>query len=131
MSDAEVFECADATRSEGSLGGSASLISTLILRLPDETVSPEGRSDDEVEDAFDRTFTEMYGIDIDEFLALRDDADAATTDLLGEPPGVGEHVSDEWFVQRDITLLRLWNERYPQSAKAYCDLVDDAAGDAP
>jgi len=131
MSDAEVVECADATRSEGSLGGSTSLVSTLILRLPDEAVSPEGRSDDEVEDAFDRAFTEMYGIDIDEFLALRDEADAATTELSGEPPGVGEHVSDEWFVQRDITLLRLWNERHPQSARAYCELVDDAAEDAP
>lgn len=131
MSDDEVVECADASSSEGSLGGSANLVSTLILRLPDKAISPEGTPGDEAAAAFDRAFTKMYGIHVDEFLSLRDEADAATTGRFGEPPGVGEHVSDEWFVQRDITLLLLWNERHPASARAYCELVSDGASETP
>ena len=40
-----------------------------------------------------------------------------------EPPAVGEAVPDEWFVQRDVILMQLWNERYPVSARTVCELV--------
>jgi hypothetical protein len=125
MPDDAVVECAEAARSEGSIGGSEQLVSALVLRLPDEAVSPEETPEREAEAAFDRAFSEMYGIDVDEFLSLRDDADTATMARLGEPPGVGEQVSDEWFVQRDLTLLQLWNQRHPASARALCELVEE------
>lgn len=69
-----------------------------------------------------------YGIFVDEFLALRDDADGATRNRLGEAPRLGEHVSNEWFVERDRRLMALWDQRHPQSAQMYCEL---AAAEAP
>lgn len=131
MSDDALAECTEAARAHGSIGGSASLLPSLVLRLPDEAIAPEGSSDDEVEAAFDAAFNEVYGIHVDEFLALRDDADAATTAQHGEPPAVGEHVSDEWFVQRDTELTRLWNERHPESARTLCELVANDAETTP
>ena len=131
LSDGELAECTDVVGSGGTIGGSATLVSTLVLRLPDETVSTEGMSAEEIEAAFDAAFIEEYGIRVDEFLVLRDDADALTTTQLGEPPAVGEGVSDEWFVQRDVILMRLWNERHPASARTVCDLVTDDAGENP
>lgn len=55
------------------------------------------------------------------------DADAVAIAELGEPPGLGEMVSNEWFVERDILLLTLRNERHPASAGTFCDLVDSGA----
>jgi len=129
LSDDELAECTDVAGSEGTIGGSATLISALVLRLPDENVSTEGMSAEEVEAAFDTAFVDEYGVGVDEFLVLRDDADALATTQLGEPPSVGEMVSDEWFVQRDVILMRLWNERHPASARTVCDLVMDDAGE--
>ncbi len=131
LSDDELAECTDVASSEGTIGGSATLISTLVLRLPEETFSTGGVPDDGVEAAFAVAFNEEYGISVDEFLVLRDDADAATTVQFGEPPSVGELVSDEWFIQRDVILMLLWNERYPSSARAFCDLVMGDAGGIP
>ncbi len=131
LSDDELAECTDVASSEGTIGGSATLISTLVLRLPEETFATEGVPDDGVEAAFDVAFNEEYGITIDEFLVLRDDADEATTVQFGEPPSVGELVSDEWFIQRDVILMLLWNERYPASARAFCDVVMGDAGWIP
>ena len=99
------------------------MVSVLVLGLPDEAIPPSGTLAEETEAAFDMAFSDMYGIHVDEFLALRDEADTETTDLLGVAPGVGERVSNEWFVRRDMQLLALWNERYPVSARAYCELV--------
>jgi hypothetical protein len=131
MSDEELAACTDVASSEGTIGGSATLISALVLRLPDEGVSVEGGPDAEVEAALDAAFNDEYGISLDTFLVLRDDADAATTVQLGEPPSVGERVSDEWFVQRDVVLMVLWNERYSASARTFCDLVMGDAGETP
>ena len=131
LSDDELAECTDIASSEGTIGGSADLISTLVLRLPDEAISTEGVPADKVKAVFDVAFNEEYGIGVDTFLALRDDADAATTVQFGKPPSSGERVSDEWFVQRDIILMRLWNERHPASARTVCDLVTDDAGQTP
>lgn len=125
MSDNGLAECTEAARAHGSIGGSGSLLPSVVLRLPDEAIAPEGSSDDEVEAAFDAAFSKVYGIHVDEFVALRDDADAATTAQYGEPPAVGEHVSDEWFVQRDTELMQLWNERHPESARMLCELVEN------
>ena len=127
LSDDALTECIDVADSGGTIGGSATLISTLVLRLPPETASTAGMSAEEVEAAFDAAFFEEYGIRTDEFLVLRDDADALVTTRLGEPPAVGEAVSDEWFVQRDVILMRLWNERYPASARTVCELVQEDA----
>jgi len=88
-------------------------------------------SPEEVEAAFDTAFVDEYGVGVDEFLVLRDDADALATTQLGEPPSVGEMVSDEWFVHRDIFLMRLWNERHPASARTVCALVTDEARETP
>lgn len=121
MSDSELAECVAFT--EGSLGGSTNTISALALRLPETSGSSEGAISEEVEVAFDRRFSAAYGIDVDEFLSLRDDADLATRSQLGEAPRVGEHVSNEWFVERDRRLMTLWHDRYPQSARTYCELV--------
>jgi hypothetical protein len=115
LSDDELAECTVIASSGGTIGGSAILISTLVLRLPDDVVSSE--------DAFDVAFKEKYGISVVQFLVLRDDADAATSVDYGKPPSVGEPVSDEWFAQRDVVLMQLWNERYPTSARTFCDLV--------
>lgn len=131
LSDDALAECTDVARSGGTIGGSATLISALVLRLPDETVSTEGMSAEEIEAAFDAVFVEEYGIRVGEFLVLRDAADELTTTQLGEPPAVGEGVSDEWFVQRDVILMRLWNERHPTSARTVCDLVTDDGGENP
>lgn len=125
MSDDEVAQCSATSREAGSLGGSDQLVSVLALRLPDEAIAPAGTPPEEAEEIFDRPFHEMYGIHVEEFLALRRDADAATTQQLGDAPVLGELVSDEWFVQRDITLLEIWNDRHPKSARAYCDLISD------
>lgn len=121
MSDGDLAECVALT--EGSLGGSANTISGLALRLPEASGSSEGASPEETGAAFDRRFHAAYGISVDEFLALRDDADAATRSRLGEAPGVGEHVSNEWFVERDRRLMTEWHERHPESARTYCELV--------
>ena len=123
LSDDELAECTVIASGEGTIGGSATLVSTLIFRLPDDVLSAE--------DTIDVAFNEEYGISVDQFLALRDDADAVATAQFGEPPSVGERVSDEWFVQRDVVLMQLWNERYPASARTFCDLVRDAAGRTP
>ena len=131
LSDHALAECTDVAGSGGTIGGSATLISTLVLRLPPETASTEGMSAEEIAAAFDAAFIEEYGIRVDEFLVLRDDADALTTTQLGEPPAVGEGVSDEWFVHRDVFLMRLWNERHPASARTVCALVTDEAREAP
>jgi hypothetical protein len=131
LSDDALAECTDVASSGGTIGGSATLISALVLRIPDENVSTEGMSAEEVEAAFDTAFVDEYGVGVDEFLVLRDDADALATTQLGEPPSVGEMVSDEWFVQRDVILMRLWNERHPASARTVCDLVMDDAGETP
>ncbi len=72
---------------------------------------------------FDRRFKAAYGISVDEFLSLRDDADEVIRSQRGEAPGIGEHVSNEWFVERDERLMMVWNERHPQSARTYCELV--------
>ena len=124
MSDVELAECTDAALSEGTIGGSEVLVSTAVLLLPEDVIPPTG-TPDEIEAAFDAAFVEAYGISVDGFLTLREDADAATTARLGEPPGVGEHVSDEWFVERDSEMMVLWNERHPESARTFCDLVQD------
>jgi hypothetical protein len=129
--DDELAECTDTALDEGTIGGSGTLLPRVVLALPDEAVAPEGTPDDEVEAALDAAFSEVYGIRVDEFLTLRDDADAATAARLGEPPGIGEQVSDEWFVERDITLMQLWNERHPASARTLCDLVYDGALTTP
>jgi hypothetical protein len=121
MSDAELAECIE--RTSGSLGGSPNAISGPALRLPDPSSSESGVSSEDVEAEFDRRFSAAYGISVDEFLALRVDADEATRSRLGEAPRVGELVSDEWFVQRDEQLMILWHERHPQSARTYCDLI--------
>lgn len=131
LSDDALAECTGVAGNGGTIGGSGALISTLVLRLPDETVSTEGMSAEEVEAAFDAAFVEEYGIRVDEFLVLRDNADALTTTQFGEPPAVGEGVSDEWFIQRDVILMRLWNERHPASARTVCDLVTGDAGETP
>jgi len=131
LSDDALAECTDVASSGGTIGGSATLISALILRIPDENVSTEGMSAEEIETAFDTAFVDEYGVRVDEFLVLRDDADALATAQLGEPPSVGEMVSDEWFVQRDVILMRLWSERHPASARTVCDLVMDDAGATP
>jgi hypothetical protein len=123
LSDDELAECTVIASSDGTIGGSATLVSTLVLRLPDDVVSSEG--------AFDVAFNEEYGISLDQFLVLRNDADAATSVQYGDPPSVGERVSDEWFVQRDVVLMQLWNEGYPTSATTFCDLVRNAAGRTP
>ena len=123
LSDDELAECTAIATSEGTIGGSATLVSALVLRLPDDVLSAE--------DTIDVAFSEEYGIGIDQFLALRDDADAVATAQFGDPPSVGEHLSDDWFVQRDVVLMQLWNERYPASTRTFCDLVRDAAGGTP
>lgn len=121
MSDAELADCIELTR--GSLGGSSNMISGPALRLPDRSSSESGVSSEDVEAEFDRRFSAAYGISVDEFLALRADADEATRSRLGEAPLSGELVSDEWFVERDEQLMMLWYDRHPQSARTYCDLV--------
>lgn len=121
MSDAELAACIE--RTGGSLGGSTSTISGPALRLPDPSSSESAEPSEDVEAEFDRRFRAAFGISVDEFLALRADADEVTQSRLGEPPGVGELVSDEWFVQRDEQLMMLWHDRHPQSARTYCDLV--------
>ena len=88
-SDIELAECTDAGRSEGTIGGSEVLVSVPVLHLPDDVIPPEG-TPDEIEAAFDAALREVYGISLDEFLALREDADAATTARLGEPPGLDD-----------------------------------------
>lgn len=129
MSDEQLSACAEAARSEGNLGGSAQLVSLLVLRLPDDAISyPAGATDDEIQATFDRAFRDAYRISVDDFLALRDEADAATVEQLGEPPSLGEMVSDEWFVQRDLVLLRLWDERHPSSARHVCRLLTGPEG---
>ena len=99
------------------------MISLLVRRLPDDAIGPSGTPPDEVEANFDRAFHEMYGIHVDEFLALRGAADEATTKRLGEAPSSGELVSDAWFNERDVALLEAWTERYPSSARAYCRMI--------
>ncbi len=131
LSDDELAECTIAANSMGTIGGSATLISTLVLRLPDEAVSAEESPGDDFEARLDAAFREAYGISVDEFLVLRDDADATATAQFGEPPSLGEPVSDEWFVQRDTMLMRLWNQRFPQSARTLCDLLMEEAGQSP
>jgi len=123
MTGDDLAECI--ALSKGSLGGSSNLISAPVLLLPDVGAYPEGASDAEVEAEFDRRFSEAYGIEVDDFMDLRAEADAATTASMGEPPGVGELVGDEWFVERDIKLMMLWNDRHPASAKAFCALIAD------
>jgi hypothetical protein len=119
MSDDEVARCLElANRS----------VSPALL-LPDEAIAPAGSSDDEYEATFDRVFREVYGIHVDDFLALERAADAEITGRLGEPPGVGEMVSDEWFRERDTRLLELWNEWDPESARVYCDFIEQQAAD--
>jgi hypothetical protein len=120
MPSDEVDACHTASAAEGSLGGSSQIVSSLVLRLPDEAFSPVGTPAEETEATFDEAFADAYGITVDEFLALRDDADAATAAEIGDPPAVGELVSDDWFRHRDGVLLGLWNQRYPASARDYC-----------
>ena len=124
LTSAELAGCTDAALEEGTIGGSQSLASIVVVALPDNAIAPEGTPTEEVEIVFDTAFREFYGIGVDEFRALRDDADAATVAGLGEPPGIGEMVSNEWFVERDILLMTLWNERHPASAGTFCDLVN-------
>lgn len=131
MTDDALAVCTEAARVEGSIGGSGSLLPTVVLRLPEEAIAPEGSSAEDIEAAFDDSFNEIYGIHVDEFLSLRDDADAVTTAQHGEPPGIGEQVSDEWFVERDAELMKLWNERHPESARRVCELVVADMGVAP
>ncbi len=131
MTDDALAVCTETARAEGSIGGSGSLLPTVVLRLSDEAIAPEGSSAEDIEAAFDDSFNEIYGIPVDEFLSLRDDADAVTTAQHGEPPGVGEQVSDEWFVKRDTELMKLWNERHPESARGVCELVVADTGAAP
>ena len=128
MSGGEIAQCSATSRAAGSLGGSDQLVSVLVLRPPDDAIAPAGTSAEEV---FDRAFHEMYGLHVEEFLALRRDADAATTQQLGDAPGLGQLVSDEWFVQRDSTLLEIWNDRNPENASAYCSVILDDANETP
>ena len=120
MTADEVASCHAASVGEGSLGGSSQIISSLVLQLPDDAIPSDGATAEEIEAAFDEAFAGAYGITIDEFLALRDDADAATIAEIGDPPAVGEPAPDDWFRHRDRLLLDLWNERHPASAADYC-----------
>lgn len=117
MSDDEVARCLERSNRSVSPG----------LLLPDEAIAPAGSSDEQYEETFDRVFHDVYGIHVDEFLAIERIADAETTARLGEPPGVGEMVSDEWFRERDSRLLELWNERDPRGARVYCELIAERA----
>lgn len=127
LTSAELAECTDAALEEGTIGGSQSLASIVVVALPDEAIAPPGTPAEEVEVVFNSAFREVYGIGVDEFRAMRDDADAATIAELGEPPGVGEMVSNEWFVERDTLLMKLWSERHPASAGTFCELVSSGA----
>jgi len=119
MSDEEVARCLELSNRSVSPS----------LLLPDEAIAPAGSSDEVYETTFDRVFHEVYGIHVDDFLAIERIADAETTAHLGEPPGAGEMVTDEWFRERDARLLELWNERDPDSARAYCELVEEQTKD--
>ena len=127
LTSPELTECTDAALEEGTIGGSQSLASIVVVALPDSAIAPAGSTAEEVETVFDSAFREVYGIGVDEFRAMRDGADTATVTRLGEPPGIGEMVSNEWFVERDILLMTLWNERHPASVRTFCDLVSTGA----
>ena len=115
MSDDVLAECIALT--EGSLGGSTSIVSGVVLRLP------EGASGEDAQAEFNRRFSTAYGISVDEFLALRNDADEETRSRMGDAPQIGEQASNEWFIERDRRLMAMWHERHPQSARTYCELV--------
>ena len=99
------------------------------LLVPDEAIAPAGSTDEVYEATYDRVFHEVYGIHVDEFLAMRRTADDETTARLGEAPRVGEMVSDEWFLERDTRLLGIWNERHPHGARVYCAFFEQRARD--
>lgn len=119
MSDEEVARCLELSNRS---------VSPARL-LPGEAIAPAGSTAEVKEATFDRVFHEMYGIHVDDFLAIQRTADEETTVRLGEPPGVGELVTDEWFRERDARLLELWNERDPGGARVYCTSMEERAED--
>lgn len=130
LTDEQLDRCLAVATELGSIGGSEQTISLVVVQLPDDAIAPAGSSDEEIEATFDRAFLSLYGIHVDDFLSIRRSADASTTERLGEPPGVGELVdADDWYDDRDATLLESWNDRYPDSASAFCELVESTAND--
>lgn len=123
MSDEALEECTAVASSAGTIGGSSTLLPGVVRWLPEGFPDTEGMSPDETDVAYNESFEEAFGIGTDDFLELRVDADEATTARIGEPPGAGEMAGDEWFIERDAELMRLWNDRYPESAGLFCDLV--------
>lgn len=119
----ELAECTVAALDGGSIGGSPQILPGAAAWLVGETPDPSGMTDSEIFDAHNALWEESFGIDVDDFLVLRSEADAIAVSEIGEPPGIGEMVGDEWFVVRDTELMRLWNERFPESAQRFCDLV--------
>lgn len=126
LSDDELAQCLDLSNEHGSIGGSSQIISLAATLLPDDAIAPPGSTDDEIEATYDRVFSEHYGISVDEFLTLRQRADDTTIERIGEPPGVGELVGNEWFLERDEIMLDAWNDEHPQSARDYCELLTSA-----
>lgn len=126
LTDEQHARCLEASSERGSIGGSDQIISLVAIQLPDDAIAPAGSSDDEIEAAFDRAFVSVYGIDVDTFLSIRRRADAATAERLGDPPGVGELVvADDWFHDRDKVLLEIWSDEHPDSARAFCEFVEE------
>ena len=126
LSDDELAQCLDLSNEHGSIGGSSQIISLAATLLPDDAIAPPGSTDDEIEATYDRVFSEHYGISVDEFLTLRQRADDTTIERIGEPPGVGELVGNEWFLERDEIMLDAWNDEHPQSTRDYCELLTSA-----
>ena len=130
LTDEQLARCLAVSNELGSVGGSDQIISLAAVQLSDDAIAPAGSSDEEIEATFDRAFLSLYGIHVDDFLSIRRSADAATTERLGDPPGVGELVAaDDWFNDRDAILLDSWNDRYPGSARTFCELVDTKTTD--
>ena len=130
LTDEQLARCRAASDELGSIGGSDQIISVAALQLPDDAIAPAGSSDAEIEATFDRAFRSLYGIGVDDFLSIRQRADAATTERLGDPPRIGELVdADDWFDERDAILLDSWNDQYPDSARTFCELVETEATD--
>ena len=130
LTDEQLARCLAVSNELGSIGGSDQIISLAVVQLPDDAIAAAGSSDEEIEATFDRAFLSLYGIHVDDFLSVRQHADAATTERLGNPPGIGELVAaDDWFNDRDAILLDSWNDRYPDSARTFCELIDTGTTD--
>jgi hypothetical protein len=123
LTEPEVSRCLEVSRESGSIAGSDQTISLVALELPEDAVAPAGATAAEVEETYDRAFHDLYGIHVDEFLALRQTADDVTTERHGDPPALGELLSDEWFHERDAVLIDAWNETHPDSVRIFCELI--------